>query len=80
MSPLPAGLLPLLEGDKVQGVGVGGGGEGLVGELDIGGAGGEGLPQDLVGAVAHAGFAQRAVEDDAEGVGLRVGGEETVEV
>ena len=34
---------------------------------------GAGPPQHPVGAVAYAGFAQRAVEDHPEAVGLRVG-------
>ena len=71
--PQPVRFRPVFQSDQVHGVGVGGGGERLVGEHDLRGDGGKDLPQHPVGAVTHAGFAQRAVEDHPEAVGLRVG-------
>ena len=71
--PQPVRFRPVFQSDQVHGVGVGGGGERLVGEHDLRGDGGKDLPQHPVGAVTYAGFAQRAVEDHPEAVGLRVG-------
>ena len=71
--PQPVRFCPVFQSDQIHGVGVGGGGERLVGEDNLRGDGSKNLPQHPVGAVTHAGFAQRAVEDHPEAVGLGMG-------
>ena len=59
-----------LQGDEIHGIGVGIGGKLLVGEQDLGGQRCQCFPDDPVGAVAHAGFAERTIENDPEAVRL----------
>ena len=69
--PEPTELAALFESDQVQGIGMGTGNH-FLGENDLGRAGGQGLPQHPVRPVAHAGFAQRAIENDLKSIRFRV--------
>jgi hypothetical protein len=59
------------KGDQIQGVGVGIF-QNLLGKFNFCGQGGQNLPNDPVGAVTYAGFAQRAVQNDPEGICLGI--------